>query len=55
MEKRRFPFYGVLLWIDPVVYLSSDDMEYSGTECCIDGTEWDIVMSYDGNYYYTRL
>ena len=55
MKKRRFPFYGLLEYLDPAEYFNGDTWQYESTEECSAGTTWDIVSrkgapSYDCRY-----
>lgn len=54
MEKRRFPFYGLLEYLDPAEYFNGDTWQYESTEESATGTTWDIVSRKDAHVYECR-
>ena len=54
MEKRRFPFYGLLEYLEPAEYFNGDTWQYESTEDCSAGTTWDIVSRKDSPVYDCR-
>ena len=54
MGKKRFPFYGILEYLEPAEYFNGDTWQYESTEECTAGTTWDIVSRKDAPVYDCR-
>lgn len=51
-DRKRFPFYGWCVWVDPADYIASNYWQYE--ETTDDG--YDILYDPSNNHYgYTRL